>query len=159
MHKLTIDGGLMREHVLAPAIGVLKSWQMEGKIEIFETDRAHSTSTKSSGWPGAQRTTNENKRRASPKRDPQTIAKFGQIAAVVFPMRDTHKLNMSELNDVNFLLRHLTLGSTIFVTRNAANFIDHGKREKIRAVLQISVMTPEEAVAHLSKEQGWPVNR
>lgn len=158
MFKLTIDGGLMREHVLSPAITILKSWQREGKIEIFETDRSSSPSVQT-GWPGAQRAPSENKRRSPPKRDPQTVAKFGQIAAVVFPMRDAHKLNMSELNDVNYLLRHQTQGRTIFVTRNSANFIDNGKRDRIQAVLQISVMTPEEAVDHLSKEHGWSVKK
>jgi hypothetical protein len=149
----------MREKILVPAISILKSWQMEGKIEIFETDRAVNSGAQNSGWPGAQSTPSESKRRFSAKRDPQAAAKFSQIAAIVFPRRDTQKLNVSELNGVNYLLRHHTLGRTIFVTRNTAIFIDDGKRERIRASLQISVMTPDEVVAHLSKEQGWSVKK
>jgi hypothetical protein len=148
----------MREYVLAPAVATLKTWQMEGKIEIFETDRADTPAIGSSGWSGTHRATGEFKRRPPPKRDPKAAAKFGQIAAVMFPMRDTHRLNISELNDVNHLLRHLTLGRTIFITRNTASFIADGKRDKILAVLPVSIMTPEEAVAHLSKEQAWPLN-
>lgn len=148
----------MREYLLAPAIAILKDWQMEGKIEIFETDRANLGPT-NSGWPGAQRPISENKikRRSPPRKDPKETAKFRQIAAVVFPMRDPQRLNMSELNDVNHLLRHIAMDRTIFVTLNTASFIDDGKREKILRALQVSVMTPEEAVAHLSKEQGWSV--
>ena len=150
----------MREYVLAPAVETLKGWQSEGKIEIFETDRADPSSV-NKGWPGAQRAPSENPtgRRRSLKRDPQVTAKLGQIAAVVFPMRDTHKLNLSELNVINHLLRHHTQGRTIFVTRNAAIFIENGKREKIQSVLQISIMTPEEAVSHLSEQHGWPVKK
>jgi len=149
----------MREYVLDPSVAVLKDWQMEGKLEIFETDRAETTSSTSGGWPGAQRAPTPTRRRPPAKRDPKESAKFGQIAAVVFPMRDTHRLNMSELNDVNHLLRHFTLGRSIFVTRNTACFIEGGMRERIQSSLQILVMTPDEAVAHISKEKGWPVKK
>ena len=57
-HKLTVDGGLMREHVLAPAVAILKNWQLEGKIEIIESDRS-ATANQNPGWPGAPRGTSE----------------------------------------------------------------------------------------------------
>ncbi|MBY0370590.1 hypothetical protein K2X33_07890 [bacterium] len=147
----------MREHSLSPALSTLKAWQIEGKIEILEVDRADPLPAAHNPWMGALPGREEKnvwggKKRALPKRDPKATARFGQIAAVIFPMRDTHRLNMSELNDVNHLLRHLTLERTIFVTQNNASFIDGGKRDQIFAALQISVMTPEEAVAHIKKK-------
>lgn len=159
-YKLTLDGGLMREYSLAPAVATLKAWQAEKKIEIFETDRPDVTDTPQSGWPGARATPVEKpwgaKRRPPPK-NPAAASMFGRMSAVLFPMRDTHKLSISEINDVSHLVRHLTLGRTIFVTRNAASFIEQGKREKLRSIFQVSVLTPEETVAYLSKEEGWKV--
>lgn len=157
LYKLTIDGGLMREYVSSPAVATLKAWRSEGKVEIFETDRADPSTTTASGWPGGQRDFSQRRRRSPMKRDPKETAMFGSIAVIICPMRDTHRLNMAELNDVNHLMRHHNLGRDIFVTLNAVSFIDAGKREKLKSILKISVMTPDEVVAHIAEEQGWPV--
>ena len=72
-------------------------------------------------------------------------------------MRDAHKLNMAELNDVTHLIRHLNQGRNIFVTRNSKSFIDQGKREQLQSAFRISAMTPEEVVDRLSKQEGWTI--
>lgn len=73
------------------------------------------------------------------------------MSAVLFPLRDPQRLNMNEINDVTHLLRHHTLGHTIFVTTNAQNFIVEGKRERLHSLFKILVLTPEETVVALGK--------
>jgi len=148
--KLTLDGGLLRENVLLPAVRTLKAWEAEGRIEIFESDRAKeepTTSKAAYGWPGAR--TVSSRAKVARKSEPGTVS-FQGICSVLFPNRDAHRLSIAEVNDVAHLLRHHTQGRTIFVTTNAENFIVDGKRERL-AALKIIVLTPEEAIVALEK--------
>jgi hypothetical protein len=150
--KLTLDGGLLRESVLLPAIRTLKKWETEGKIELFEADRAKETrSSPNIGWPGAPPPAKPHTRFKAAKKSASGGVSFQQISAVLFPQRDPHRLNMTEVNDVAHLLRHHSMGNTMFVTTNAQNFILEGKRELLQAIFKIMIMTPDEAVMVLQK--------
>src|SRR5687767_13669088 len=100
--KLTLDGGLLRESVLLPAIKTLKKWEAEGKVELFETDRAKESTTGPQGWPGGPAPIRNSKFRVAKKSD-SSGASFQRISAVMFPHRDSLRLNMTEVNDVAHL--------------------------------------------------------
>jgi len=158
-YKLTIDGGLWREAQVTPALAALKAWAAEGKIEIFESDRTTPASTVNPGWPGGPRPMHDsgmrNRMRAMPKKKSTSGNSFEQVSSVLFPFRDPRKLNMTEINDIVHLLRHQTLGHTVFVTSNVRDFIEQGKRERLQTVFKIVVMTPEETVGMLKQVEGW----
>ena len=148
--KLTFDGGLLREQNLPPAIRTLKALEAEGKVEIFETDRAKETKAAANAaynWPGAPPRTTKSR---SPRRPAAGAISFQNISAVLFPQRDSHRLNMTEVNCVAHQLHHHTAGRTIFVTRNTEVFLSGGKRERL-AQLKIIVLTPEETVVALEQ--------
>src|SRR5688572_896536 len=100
--KLTLDGGLLRESELLPAVKTLKTWEAEGRIELFESDRAKET-TGQQGWPGGPAPVRpHSKFRVAKKSDPSG-ASFQRISAVLFPHRDSLRLNMTEVNHVAHL--------------------------------------------------------
>ena len=152
--KLTLDGGLLRELSLLPAIRTLKTWESEGKIEIFEADRAKEAPTGQQGWPGGTPPARLSPRHRTIKRTEKNGLSFQRVCGVLFPNRDSHRLNMTEVNDVVHLLRHLTLGHFIFVT-NAPSFIAEGKREKLQAAFRTVILTPEETVIALKETEPW----
>jgi hypothetical protein len=148
--KLTFEGGLLREQNLLPAVRTLKALEAEGKIEIFETDRAKETKAASNAaynWPGAAPRSTKSR---APRRPAAGAVSFQNLSAVLFPQRDAHRLNITEVNNVAHLLNHHTSGRTIFVTKNAEVFLADGKRERL-ATLKIIVLTPEETVVALEQ--------
>lgn len=157
-YKLTLDGGLKNAVPPLPAITTLKAWEAEGKVEIFEADRVKEAVTQ--GWPGQTPTSVigrpwGGRGRPAPKKNAASTSAFNQMSSVLFPHRDVHKLDMAQLNDVSHLIRHQTLGNSIFVTCNTRDFIEQGKREKLQATFKIVVMTPDEVVSQLRETEGW----
>lgn len=147
--KLTLDGGLLRENLMLPAVRTLKTWEEQGRIELFESDRAKEVAAAPKGynWPGAKTVTS--KAKVARKTDSGPVS-FRGISSVLFPHRDAHRLSIAEVNDVAHLLRHYSQGRTIFVTTNTENFIEDGRRERL-AALKIIVLTPEEAILALEQ--------
>lgn len=157
-YKLTFDVGLKYAASPLPAITTLKAWETEGKIEIFEAGRTKETVT--GGWPGQIPTgitakPRFGRGRPAPKKNAVSTAMFNQMSSLLFPNRDVHKLPMGQLNDVSHLLRHQSLGHSIFVTANMNTFIEQGKRERLQTAFAIVVMTPDEVVAMLKEKEGW----
>ena len=155
-YKLTLDGGLLRESVLLPAIQTLKTWESEGKIEIFESDRVKEAPA-AYGWPGAPKPTIQTPRHRGAKRQAGGSS-FQSLALVLYPSRDPQRLNMTEVNDVAHLLRHQSSGNNIFVTNNLKTFMEGGKRERLQTLFKIMVLTPDEAVAVLRESESWEVS-
>jgi len=154
MVKLTLDGGLLRDAVLLPAVRTLKMWESEGKVEMFESDRAKG-STQSS-WPGAPKVQPAPSTRfRSSRRTEAGGLSFQRISLVIFPRRDPHRLNMTEVNAVAHLMKHHALGHSIFVTNDSDSFISEGKRERLKSAFKIVILTPEEAVGSLSESETW----
>jgi hypothetical protein len=156
VYKITLGGGLLRAQAMMPAIQTLSVWHSEGKIELFEADRARETKP-AFGWPGAPRTvtpTRTKRNRAMPKSKDGTVS-FARIAAVVFPRRDPNRLGLTEINDVAHLLQHHLQGHSIFVTNKVQELLSDGRREKLAAAFRIEVMTPEETVELLGEKHGW----
>jgi len=147
MRTLTLDGGLLREATLLPAVRTLANWQAEGKIELFECDRisAVAAPVASSRMAGMQ------SRYRGPRRGSSTGPSFQRISSVLFPRRDPSRLNMTEINDVAHLVHHYSLGHAMFVTTNVKDFIADGKREHLKAAFNLLVFTPDEAVGALTK--------
>jgi len=156
VYKLTLDGGILREVPMGPAVRTLKLWETEGKIELFESDRAKDTGVPAvHGWPGAPR------RGVAPGRvravkEPPGGPGFQSVSVVLFPGRDPHRLSMTQVNSVAHLLRHHTLGHSLFITNNKVDFINEGKRERLQALFKIMILTPDEAIQVLRKSNEWP---
>ena len=151
--KLTLDGGLLHNSTGLPAIDTLRAWEAEGRIEIFEADRAKGEPTPAKvahGWPGARATNARSK--VARKSEPGKTS-FQGISSILFPQRDTNRLNMAEINFVAHLLRHHTQGRAIFVTTNQEIFLLNGKRERL-AALKIIVLTPEETILALESSSA-----
>lgn len=144
VYKLTLDGGILREAVLSPSVKILKQWEAEGKVELFESDRAKTNDGPT--WAGSRR--GAHGFNVFRKTDPGNIS-FQRVAAVLFPKRDPNRLNMTEVNEVAHIIRHHTMGRSIFITNNVAVLIADGKREGLKTAFQIVVSTPEEAVSAL----------
>ena len=143
-YKLTLDGGLLDAKVLLPAVRTLKEWQNDGKVELFRADRASGVPAIPSPAPMGGRS------RAHPRKIDSGGVSFARVSGVLYPHRDTHRLSMSEINDVTHLMVHHTTKHPIFVTTNQ-NFIDRGKREHLKVAFQIVVMTPQEVVTMLEE--------
>lgn len=141
---LTLQGGLLREPELQPSLKILKSWEEEGKVELFETDRLKESAATQAL---AAVPTKPAHPRYKPKRKADSGAvSFQRVSAVLFPGRDTHRLNMTEINYVSHLISHHNSHRSIFVTANTGEFIDQGKRQRLLAAFKIVVYTPEETV-------------
>jgi hypothetical protein len=161
-YKLTIDKDLMHKVPPPQGIDVLKRWETEGKLALIEAE----PSTK--GKPTAD---NEgwfklNNRADAPpggakilRRIPSKVAAvrvtFARMATILFPHRDTQKLNMTEINDVAHMVKHHGSGNELFVTGNSDSFIKGGRRELLKASFGVIAMTPEEAVRMLTEIEGW----
>jgi len=157
-YKVTLDRGLISANPPLIAIATLKTWEAEGKLELFEADRAKETRSNeinSAAPPSANQSPWGRRGKPPPKRNSPSAITFAQIAAVLFPHRDAHKLDMAQINDVAHLVRHHSLGHSVFVTLNQRDFIDDGKRKRLHAIFKILVMTPEEVVTMLHETEGW----
>lgn len=154
MLKLTLHGGILREHTLSAAVHTLKALQSEGKVELFESDRAKEAKAVAYGWPGGTPSAPPARRYRSQKRhDPAGGPSFQMVSLVLFPHRDPHRLDLKEINDVSHLLRHVSLKHEIFVTTDTANFISGGRRERLLSAFKIVVLTPDETVAAVRESQ------
>ena len=155
--KITLDAGLLREFAEHPSVHALKLWQGEGKVEIFEADRASGPAPTQYNWPGASNSPSEGRmgrrNRPQPKRSTSGIS-FARISAVLFPQMDPQRLNMQQVNSVAHLLNHHIRGHEIFVTGNHAVLISDRRQERLSG-LGIFVMTLEETVAQLQQKYGW----
>jgi hypothetical protein len=158
-YKLTIDINLMYADPKLPAMDTLKRWKSEGKIDLIEAEPPRNAS--SYGWPGApakptyQAGNFRGKTRARVTKSAPGGINFNGVAAVLFPQRDPQKLHMSEINDVAHLIKHHMNKHELFVTANLKDFIEGGKKERLKASFGIIAMTPDEAVEMLSKMEGW----
>lgn len=152
--KITLDGGLLRASVLLPAVRVLRAWEAAGKVELFESDRAKAAPTAAWAPPSPSRGRFPARARVARKSSASGGASFQSFSSVLFPSRDPQRLNIGEVNDVAHLLRHHSLGHSLFVTTNVDNFIADGKREKLLAAFKLIVLTPDEAVQVLEQSDG-----
>jgi hypothetical protein len=160
--KITIDMNLMEPGLGIPAMDTLRRWKDEGKIELVEADRAAAVKEQPYNWPGAPPKREESSEKVwkggrgrSGKMQESGKANFKSIASILFPGKDPLRLNMGEINGVAHLIRHHLIKSEIFVTGNAKDFIEGGRREVLRSHFGIVVMTPDEAVQMLAEANGW----
>lgn len=161
MIQVTVEGGLMRERELHPSLKILKDWEAQGKIEIFEADRARASeiNTLNPGWPGGPKPQIPARRQRTLSKKSTGGISFQEISNVLFPSRDSTKLNMTEVNCVAHLLRHHTAGRAFFITTNSKDFISDGKQARLLAAYKITVLTPDEAVfviENYEKQQKAP---
>ena len=161
-YKLTIDINLMNEDPNIPSMDTLKRWTAEGKIQLIEAEAPKIVNEANDNSPAVQpRTSDQRRDPRSPggrrviKREPSGGANFRGVAAVLFPQRDSQKLHMGEINDVVHILQHHSSKNELFVTHNLKDFIENGKRERLKAAFGIIAMTPDEAVEMLSTIEGW----
>ena len=154
IHKLTLDGGLLRESALLPAVQTLKTWEAAGKVELFEADRAKEVKTEP-GWSSPVAPSKTHPRFRSMRKTEASGPSFQRISAVLFPHRDPNRLNMTEINNVAHLLRHHSLGHSIFVTTNAQDFVAEGRRERLQTAFKIVILTPDETVRALKASEAW----
>jgi hypothetical protein len=155
VYKITVDGGLIRERVMDPSIRILRNWELEGRIEIFETDRSKDNAA-TSAWAGEKKPTPQQppKFRKAKAKTPGSLS-FAGVASILFPHRDPNRLTMTEINSVTHLIRHHICQHFIFVTINNRDFIDDGKREQLKAAFNIVVLRPEEAVQAIERVADW----
>lgn len=160
-YKLTIDVQLMNMEPAVTGMDVLKRWQTEGKIELVEAEPPRVEKEPAYNWPGAPPKPREENRgfrgspRARVKKEAPGEVNFKGVAAVLFPYKDSQKLNMGEINDVAHLVRHHNSKNELFVTANVKDFIADRKRERLKTSFGIVAMTPEEAVQMLGSIEGW----
>ena len=160
-YKLTIDSNLLHETTKIPSIDVLKRWKSEGKIELVEADAAKAKSEPAYGWPGSPprpiNTTRDPRggNRGHVKKESAGKANFKALSSVLFPGKDSQRLNMGEINNVAHLVKHSISKNEFFVTHNLKDYITGGKREVLRGSFGIVTVTPDEAVDMLKKLEGW----
>lgn len=161
-YKLTIDRNLMDLSPEPQPLGTLKRWKTEGKLELVEAEptlRGHLSPDNSAWFVLNKKEDTKSSPKTSWQRMPSKLAagkiKFAQVASILFPRRDTQRLNMTEVNDVAHMVKHHGSGNELFVTGNKENFIDGGRRELLKASFGVIAMTPEEAVRMLSEIEGW----
>ncbi len=155
-YKLTVDINLMHETAPIAAMDKLKRWKSEGKIDLIEASPPREAAF---SWPGTppkySNNPRDNRSRGRVKKEPSGGPNFKTVAAVLFPNKDSQKLSMTEINDVAHLVKHHSSKNEFFVTHNLKDFIEGGKRERLKNSFGIIAMTPAEAVETLSKIEGW----
>lgn len=154
-YKLTIDINLMNEPTALPSIEKLKAWKDEGKIELIEAEPPAGAFR--APEPPKPVPTSRGGRFATwgrVKKVTGSIA-FNNVAAVLFPQKNSQKLSMGEVNDVAHLIKHHGSKNELFVTGNLKDFIEEGKRERLKSAFGILALTPDEAVAMLTNLEGW----
>lgn len=158
-HKITVDINLLYAEPVLPAVDTLKRWRGEGKVEMMEVEPPRGGGVQM-GWPGGPPRVVDNSNgkrtfRTKVKKDGNGVGNFTHVAALLFPQKDSHKLSMTEINDVAHLIRHYESKNEVFVTRNESCFIEGGRRELLKRALGIVAMTPDETVQMFKKSEGW----
>ena len=144
-----------------PAMATLKRWTSEGKLELIESNPPKVATAY--GWPGAAPKPAQDKSgRGFQKGRPGKItesgkATFESVASVLFPRKNSQKLQMNEINDIIHLIRHHASQNEIFVTGNLISFINDGRREQLKSYFDVVAMTPEETVQRLHEVEGWSI--
>ena len=146
-YKLTIDQNLMHED--CKPMGVLKRWKNEGKIDLRDASRPQ-------GYIDVSDSSNGKVKRRSGRGHPGG-ENFKAIASIVFPQKDPTKLELWEYNEVVHLSKHHERKNEFFVTRNTKIFVEDGKRERLKEVFGILIVSPEEVVELITKMQGWNI--
>lgn len=163
-YKLTIDSDLLNAKEKQPAVNLLVKWKTEGKLDLIETDPAkveEDPRNPRTGWPGAPPQREEKPlpawrgRRGAPKPGAGASIKFADVASVLFPGKNSQKLSMTDINQVARIVRHHTGKNEIFVTGTPEVFIAGGRREHLKRVFGVIVMTPDETVKSLREMEGW----
>lgn len=159
-YKLTIDVNMMQTEEKNRAMETLKRWGAEGKIELVEADRAKVERDPATGWPGAPSKPmdfrgHRSTMRSRPSKSEAGGPTFKGVAGVLFPHKDPQKLNMGEVNSVAHLMKHHSSKNELFITMNAKDFIEEGRRESLKAQFGVVTLTPEEAVTMLTEMEGW----
>jgi hypothetical protein len=156
---ITIDKKLISESTNSEAIQTLKRWQTEGKLELVDTEPKEKFQAETKAWFTVNNveTKNSNFGGPSKRRAPKSAHKinFTQVAGVLFPHRDSKRLDMSEINDVAHIIIHHTSGNKIFVTDNTNTFIVQGRRERLKSSFGVVALTPEETVQWFVEHEGW----
>lgn len=165
--KITIDTNVINSKQRLAAMNMLERWRDEGKIVIVGTTRLKfevgayknaKASEKEKNIPNVGEPLVLGKSYlghaylAGPK---PNAPQFWDLSKIMFPGKDHEKLDNNQSNDVMHLMSHFFAASDIFVTNNTKDFINDGRREKLKAAFQITVMTAEEAVTDLSAKHGW----
>lgn len=154
-YKFTIDRNLLNQAPAIPSMDVLKRWAAEGKVELVEAEPKNIIREAPVVVEPVASRFGRGKFHKTTKSSPSAKARFEQMAAILFPFRDTHRLNRLEINDVSHLVVHLISGNKYFITANKSIFIEGGRRESLRSAFGVVAMTPEEAVGMLKGEEGW----
>ncbi len=154
-YKFTIDRNLLNQTPAIAAMEVLKRWASEGKLELVEAEPKNPIREAPVVVEPVANRFGRGKFHKTTKSSPSAKARFEQMAAILFPFRDTHRLNRLEINDVSHLVVHQVSGNKIFVTSNKEIFIAGGRRESLRSAFGVLAMTPDEAVGMLKGEEGW----
>ena len=150
-YKITVDINLMHENPAIPAMDTLKRWVGEGKLELIESEPPRLVPGAPPKAPPPKVDTRWGTRTRVAKELPGAV-KFKNVAAVLFPKKDSQKLDMSEINDVARLVKHHGSRNEIFVTNNQ-NFLE--MRDSLKAAYGTVTMTPQEVVGSLSSIEGW----
>ncbi len=156
-YKITIDVNLMYAEPVVPAMETLKRWEKEGKVVLVEAEPPRGDRSPSYGWPGSPpkpQAPHRNGPRGRMKKEAGSLD-FKGVAAVLFPQKDSQKLSMGEVNNVAHLIKHHSSKNEMFVTHNAKDFIESGRRERLKASFGVIAMTPEETVTMLSEMECW----
>jgi len=72
-----------------------------------------------------------------------------RLKTIMFPNVDfsiLNEKNQGRLADIDHLLGHILEKRDYFITSNTKDFIDKGKREKLRSLFGIVILTPEEFI-------------
>lgn len=159
-YKLTIDINLMQEEAKTSSMGVLKRWKSEGKIELIEAVRPRSERDVGYGWPGSPPKPPPSKRvRKSPWKTQDKVkdggVNFRSISSILYPTKDSQKLDLGEMNNVTHLMKHHERKNEFFITQNLKDFIESGKQDRLRSTYGIVIMTPDEVVGALTHLEGW----
>lgn len=147
--RITIDKNLMDLSPPNKAITVLKRWMSEGKLELFEADPPPERRAPSVQAPYSP--TDYKSRSKVTSKTASGKTSFAKLAPVLFPFRDRSRLTITEVNDVAHIARHSQSGNELFVTENEELIT---KKERL-ALHGVVAVTPDEAVAALSKAHGW----
>lgn len=156
-YRLTIDVDLMGKDKLS-AMSTLKRWNSEGKVELIEAVRPK-PEYQASAWstisqPEAK-TFKKNWRRKSAPKESSKGVNFRTVASVLYPTKDSQKLELAEMNNVAHLVKHHERQCEFFVTGNLKDFIESGKQGRLKASYGINAVSADELVDLLKEKEGW----
>lgn len=137
----------MTQKPLAPGLVTLRQWEREGRIQILETDRA--TGPAPVPAPNNYRNSTSATRFAKKVKETGALS-FAQVAAVVFPFRDSNRLGMQEINTVIHLIRHHAFKHAVFVTQSP-ELVGADVQRALKSAFKIIVVSPENVVGVVEK--------